>query len=87
MKIDTMEEHSMLIFSTRYAMGRMSMAPSIMSDIIKSNLGVINTNTLSVISRDIGEADEDNMLGMKDIDVPLWGKLKKVIDEELLRRA
>ena len=87
LKLDTMEQRDMLIYSFRYSLSRMSVAPHTMADIIRKNLNNISTPDLKLFAREIEEAHKDNMLGMEDIDVPMWLRLRDDIETELKKRG
>jgi len=66
------EFEELLIYSERYAIGRMSYAPQTVCDMIMSQIHGLTINTLSVLIRDITQAREDKNLGSDTIDAPVW---------------
>ena len=76
----------LLLFSFRYALGRMSTAPSTVVDILTEYKANIGTTDLRLFIGEIIEAESRNALGMDSIDKPLWLKLRDVLQEELNRR-
>ena len=84
MTIEEYQSREMLIYAFRYALGRMSAAPSTMIFIIGANLKSISNEDLKLFIREINEADDNNMLGMEDIDKPMWLRLKDELENELL---
>lgn len=71
-----------LAFAFRYALGRMSAAPSLVSDAIKFNLDKLEVDD---IERYIKEIKECTDYGMK-CDLDTWEELLAVLEKELERR-
>ena len=80
------EFQDLVIYSTRYTIGRMTYAPSQSNELIRKYLPQIHNNTLSVLIRDI-ESHDPTMLGM-DFDKKMWlGLLDTLKNERDRRRA
>lgn len=73
MQMDTQQQH-ILIFAFRYALGRMSTAPSIVVDELIKNWDGIHENSQRMIKEEICHAIKHNMAGM-DCDVKTWEKV------------
>ena len=78
-------EPNILTFAFRYALGRMSMAPSIVGDNIKANINIIPTLDLYGMVHEIQMEYEVDGLG-EDCDVRTWMELQRDIEKELERR-
>lgn len=68
-----------LIYSFRYALGRMSTAPSTVSGIIQDNLDKLNLHSKAQIISEIDYAIEHNCYGM-DCDKQTWLKLRELLE-------
>lgn len=79
-------EPNILIFAFRYALGRGSMAPSIVGDNIKANINIIPTLDLYGMVHEIQMEYEVDGLG-EDCDVRTWMELQRDIEKELERRG
>jgi len=77
MNLTDQEVKDILIFGFRYALGRMSTAPSIMVEVIQKNWFDFTDGQRHLIQREIKEAIEHNMAGM-DCDIKTWEKLLKL---------
>lgn len=78
-------EPNILTFAFRYALGRRSMAPSIVGDNIKANINIIPTLDLYGMVHEIQMEYEVDGLG-EDCDVRTWMELQRDIEKELERR-
>ena len=76
-KISIREFNWLMLFATRYAVGRMSTAPSIMADLIKENKEHLKKETIENIINEIETAKRAGCLGM-DCDINTW---EEVIEE------
>lgn len=74
------EFQDLVIYSTRYTIGRMTYAPSQSNELIRKYLPQIHNNTLSVLIRDI-ESHDPTMLGM-DFDKKMWLGLLDILKNE-----
>lgn len=77
---------NIITFAFRYALGRRSMAPSMVSDTIKANIKLIPTLDLYGIVHEIQQEYEVDGLG-EDGDVRTWMELQRDIENELERRG
>lgn len=82
--ITSKEFQDLIIYSTRYTIGRMTYAPSQSNEIIRKYLPQIHSNTLSVLINDI-ESHDPTMLGM-DFDKKMWLDLLDTLKNEQERR-
>ena len=78
------EFQDLIIYSTRYTIGRMTYATSQSNELIRKYLPKIHDNTLSVLIRDI-ESHDPTMLGM-DFDKQMWLALLDTLKNERDRR-
>ena len=69
-----MKNELILVFAFRYALGRMSAAPSIVIRELKVNWSEIKTYTKEQIQEDIRDAIKRNMAGMA-CDVKSWNEV------------
>ena len=74
-------ERDILFFATRYALGRMTFAPSTILENIQHNIDQFNANDLKLLIRDI-EEQKSYGYGMK-CDEDLWLGLKVYLQNEL----
>lgn len=72
--IQTTEQREVLIYSFRYALGRMTYATMTMQHVITHAWPHLNDGTRALIKREIRQAEEDNMIGM-ECDRRGWLKL------------
>lgn len=75
-------DREILIFAFRYALGRESFAPSIVTDNIKANIDNINTNDIKLYIKEINEC---NNYGM-EMDKQHWLKFKNYLENILYKR-
>lgn len=75
-------DRNILFFAFRYALGRMTYAPSTVIDNIKANIKNIRTNDIEVYIKEINEC---NNYGM-EIDKKCWLNLKNYLEDELNKR-
>ena len=66
-----------LFFAFRYALGRMSTAPSIVADDLKKNWHLLNEVTKKMIKEEINEAIQKGRIGMK-CDRDVWEEILKL---------
>ena len=66
-----------LFFAFRYALGRMSTAPSIVADDLKRNWDEFEPSTKKLIKEEIIKAIEDKKVGMK-MDEETWQEILKL---------
>lgn len=71
-----------LFYAFRYAMGRMSFAPSTVMDNIKENINGLSTGDIQAYAREIGECAH---LGM-EMDIKEWHEFKEYLERELENR-
>lgn len=80
----TQEEFGILVTcATRYAIGRQSYMPYLVTSIVRPLLDRLDDKTLGCLIRDIAEAPS---LGAPEIDVPLWETLMHDAKREKSRR-
>lgn len=78
------ELQNLVIYSTRYTIGRMTYAPSIMDTFIRKYLNQLSTATLFVLVRDI-ESESERGLG-EDCDRKMWLNLLNTLKIECDKR-
>ena len=66
-----------LFFAFRYALGRMSTAPSIVADDLKRNWHLLDSGTKKRIKEEINEAIEKKTIGM-ECDKDVWEEILKL---------
>ena len=71
---------SILHYAFRYALGRMTLAPSEVSDAIKENIKLFTDYELNLIIKEIYDADDEGRIGM-NIDRETWYDLVGFIEE------
>ena len=74
---------AVLICAVRYCIGRQTYMPGLVIDFIRPLLSKLDSKTLTVMERDIIEADS---LGDEQIDRPIWLHFLNDIREEKQRR-
>ena len=79
-KVPIREFNWLILFATRYAMGRESTAPSIMADLIKQNKKYLTEQTKNSIIEEIEFCKDTECLG-KDCDITTWEDLVKELEE------
>ena len=80
----TQEDFGILVTcATRYAIGRRSYMPYLVTSIVKPLLDKLDDKTIGCLIRDIAEAPS---LGAPEIDRPLWDDLLKLANVEQERR-
>lgn len=80
----TQEDFGVLVTcATRYAIGRQSYMPYLVTGIVRPLLDRLDDKTLGCLIRDIEEAPS---LGAPEIDKPLWDDLFKLSKVEQERR-
>lgn len=78
--INELDFNSLIICAFRYALGRMTYTPNIISKIIQNNLEKLNNQTINLIIKELEEAEKIEDLGMecdKDVWLTLKERLKK----------
>lgn len=80
MEIKKYEMDWIVMFAFRYALGRMSMATSIMCDVISKNKKEINNHIIKNMIYEIDIADRNSCIG-DDVDRRDWLNLKKELEE------
>lgn len=80
MKLSDWEFNTLILFAFRYALGRRSMAPSIVCDLIRKNRDKIMKITRITIVYEIDYAYENELLG-DECDIEEWLNLKKELEE------
>lgn len=73
---------SILFYAFRYSLGRMTFAPSEVTEAIKENIHLFTESEKLRIIKEIHEADEEDRIGM-DIDRKTWLNLIEFIEETL----
>lgn len=71
----------LILFAFRYALGRRSMAPSIVCDLIRKNLSRLTAMTRITIVSEIVYGYENHLLG-DNCDVAEWLSLKKELEND-----
>lgn len=80
MNLNKGEFNLLIVFAFRYALGRRSMAPGIVCDLIRKNSGHLTEMTRTTIIYEIDYAYEHGLLG-DSCDVDDWLRLKKELEE------
>lgn len=75
-------DREILFFAFRYALGRMSYAPSTVMDNIKENIDKISTGDIQAYIREIGECENYGMT----MDETHWLDFKVYLENELKNR-
>lgn len=70
---------SVCVSAVRYALGRRTYIVSDVCGFITPLLGILETNTLKVMYKDIADAEAVEGLGDRTIDEPIWMNLKEKI--------
>jgi hypothetical protein len=65
-------DSTILMFAFRYALGRQSMAPSIIKDVLKDNWEYLSDQHKKQIKEEISSAIDMGYAGSDLIDVPMW---------------
>ena len=81
MNLSNKEFNWLIIFAFRYALGRRSMAPSVVSDLIRINRGEITEMTIKAIIHEINYAYKNGLLGDR-CDIEEWLSLKKELENK-----
>ena len=81
MNITQHELNTLLFYSFRYALGRMSYSTQEVADLLTKYKDVIAPSTKDTIMRDIDWAIEQNRAGMQ-MDIDLWLKFKEEFKDE-----
>ena len=71
MNKETLDNNNILIFAFRYALGRMSTAPEIVTEELKKHWSNFPASTQAQIKREIQAAIDKDRAGM-DCDVQTW---------------
>lgn len=80
MEIKKYKMEWIIMFAFRYALGRMSIAPSIMCDVISKNKKEISNHIIEQMIYEIDIADRNNCIG-DDVDRRDWLNLKKELEK------
>ena len=76
--------------AVRYACGRQTYMPSLVIDVIRPMLPILCNKTISVMERDIREAEKFGGYGNETIDKPMWmsflAELQRVMKERGIER-
>lgn len=75
-------DREVLFYAFRYALGRMSYAPTTVMDNIKSNIDKISEGDLTSYIREIEECQHYGM----EMDERHWLSFKKFLEDELKKR-
>lgn len=78
--MNTDELNSLIVYSVRYALGRMSYAVSDVVDIAINHREELNITTIKILRREIYEATSNNNAGMA-CDRANWERLLKVLEK------
>ena len=81
MSLSNKDFNLLILFAFRYALGRRSMAPSIVSDLIRKNRDKITEMTRITLVDEIDHGYENHLLG-DDCDIQEWLSLKKELENE-----
>ena len=75
---------AVLTCAVRYCLGRATYMPGLVTDWIMEHChGLLTRKTMSVMKRDIYEAEQRNDLGM-DCDARMWKRFRAWLEEETL---
>lgn len=74
MKIETDDDRLVLIAAFRYALGRMTYMPSVISGQVKACWSELTASDRNLIKREISEAIERGCAGHK-CDIDRWGEI------------
>lgn len=80
MEISKEDFNTLVVFATRYAIGRMSTAPSLVADIATKYKDELNEQTKKSIIDEVGIFDNLQSLGM-DQDIDTWRNLVEELSE------
>lgn len=75
-------DRNIIIYAFRYALGRQSYAPSIVTDTIKNNIESISEDDISLFIREINECSDYGM----NIDKEHWYSFRKYLIKELEKK-
>lgn len=73
---------TLLICSTRYAVGRMTYVTFEMAEIIKQNIDVLSQNCIHVLHRDIKTEIDRGNYGMQ-MDLENWSKILVLLESKM----
>lgn len=79
------EREAVLMFAFRYALGRMSMAPSLMVHVISRSKGVLSESMIKSIISEIEMADKQDLIGA-ECDRNIWLDLAKELRFECVKK-
>ena len=79
------EREAIFMFAFRYALGRMSMAPSLMVDVISRCKGVLSESMIKSIISEIEMADKQDLIGA-ECDRNIWLNLAKELRHECVKK-
>jgi hypothetical protein len=83
LKLESSEFGAVLICAVRYAMGRETYMPSLITEFIAPILPYINLNTLECINRDLSNPATYGGFGHEKIDAPIWVRFHARVQNEL----
>ena len=69
----------------RYALGRMTYVVDSTCNVIEAVAQDMDNNQITLMIKEIGEADKNNALGMQ-MDIDRWRKCQLLLGEELAKR-
>ena len=78
-------ERDILIYAMRYAMGRMTFAPTTVIENIKHNIDLFNDDSIKLLIRDIKEFGKMASFGM-ECDAREWIDFKEYLEDKVIFR-
>lgn len=85
-QIDKNDLQDLVIYAERYAIGRMTYAPSDVSRIIIKYLSDLKLSVIKILIQDIKQESERNNLG-EECDKVTWLNLLNILEKELEERT
>lgn len=78
-------ERDILIYAMRYALGRMTFAPTTVMDNIRHNIDLFSLDSLRLLIRDIDEQPSFGGYGM-ECDERLWLDFREYLEDVISKR-
>ena len=90
-KLDTDDLNDLIVCAFRYALGRRTYIVHTITEIIKTNLSALESNTIEVMLRDIERQHEYEKVGLEkafgdDCDRDRWMEVEVLLNAEKLDR-
>lgn len=82
LELNEVDSRSLFISAMRYAMGRQTYMPMVISGIIARNLWQCSDNTLNFIANEIKDYSTDEM-SLRDTELNIWLELRATILKHL----